>query len=413
MIVEGKNFLRNSMNFLRYELQEEKNKKTLDIFYKDKINKDFRAENPNLVELNINIKFKGLEHIENSNDALISKAKKNLVTNSNFYDYLILKDILFNEDNEAIEVVLIKNMKTEKLFFEKIIFFFLIILLITLTLSFFIAKYFIQKIDSEFLNLKNFNENISLENLKITNNNSKIIEFNDIWSSYEEMLKRLENEKNSQIEFIHNASHELKTPIFVIASYITLLKKTVSENSLEYLNDIESKNNEMANLVEKLLFIAKSSKIKLDFSEIELSEIILKLIHQFKFSNYKFNIKFIPKYAVINSDEILIKTLLKNLLENAIKYGDNKEIFITIFTLNKNIVVKIKDLGFGISSIELQHIFKKFYRSDFVKNKNIAGHGLGMSIVKNIISLLDIKLKIYSQPFKGTTIYLIFKNKKD
>lgn len=413
MIIDSKNYLRNCMKFLNYEIGEDGFNKTLEIFTKDKVNLDFKAENPNLSILDVNIEFKNYKYIENDDEDLLSVAENNKVMNTHFYDYLILENFIKDADGNQLKVILIKNMKEEKLFFKKIVLFFFITMGLAIILISFSLKKFLNKIYIQLNNLKNLNTNITLENLNIIKPTNEFIEFDNIIDSYEEMLKRLEIENNKQIEFIHNASHELKTPLFIINSYLSLLKREdlKKDDFNTSLFCIQEEVNEMISLVEKLLFIAKTNKIKLATDDIELSEVVLKVISQLKSIYPNIKIIFKPSYANLISDEALIKILIKNIIENAIKYGNSKPIEISIFSYEKENIIEVKDNGIGMDKEDLNHLYDRFYRAKNAKNKNIIGHGLGMSVVKTIITLLNIDIEIHSEKNTGTTVKLIFKNK--
>ncbi|MGL4509982.1 ATP-binding protein, partial [Cetobacterium sp.] len=108
--------------------------------------------------------------------------------------------------------------------------------------------------------------------------------------------------------------------------------------------------------------------------------------------------------------EGLIKLLIKNILENSIKYGKNNPVDISITNNDeqKQAILTIKDYGIGMTSEELHHIYDRFFRANKSRSKEIQGHGLGMSIVKRIINLLNLDIKISSAPNMGTTVQIFF-----
>ena len=94
--------------------------------------------------------------------------------------------------------------------------------------------------------------------------------------------------------------------------------------------------------------------------------------------------------------------LISILIDNAVKYGSNKEISVSF----KNKVLKVKDNGVGISEADLPHIFDRFYRGD--KARGHDGYGLGLSIAKQIVDINGAKIKVESKLEKGTTFKVIF-----
>ncbi|MBC2850848.1 HAMP domain-containing histidine kinase [Cetobacterium sp. 8H] len=415
LINTSKLHLRNAMSFLTYEIGDEPSSNTLKIFTDNLVNNDFKVENPILNDLKVVIKYKDYIYSENENKEILDIAKDNKVENFNFYEYLILSNNIKNKDGEIYKVMLIKDLKPEKKFFFNIVKIFMGGLILCIIISAIIVEHLLKKISKQLITLENINSNITLENLEILKPVNQFKEFDNIWGSYERMLKRLDEQNKKQIEFVHNASHELKTPIFIIGGYIDMIKRWGQNDPdilNEALNSIGEETKAMATLIEKLLFIAKEGDIKSEKSEIELSEIIVNTISSLRILYPKSTINFEPNYTIIKSDEGLVKLLIRNILENAIKYGDNKPIDITLNCNNiKNrTTLCIQDHGIGMSSEELIHIYDRFYRVNKSRSKEISGHGLGMTIVKRILNLIDADITIDSQLNIGTSVTIFFQN---
>lgn len=413
LINSSKQYLRNAMGFLKFEILEEVNSKSMEIFTGDLVNRLFKVENPALDDLEITIKYKDLIYTENTNKRLLDAAVEDKVKNVHWYDYMVLKNELINKDGEIYTVILVKNLKEEKDFFFDMIYIFLSGLSICIIISIFAFTKLLKKIKKQLSLLENINSNITLENLKVIKPTNYFKEFDNILDSYEDMLLRLDTQNKKQIEFVHNSSHELKTPLFIIGGYIDMIKrwgKKDPEIFNEALISIEDETKSMNLLIEKLLFIAKESEIKSEKNEVELSEIILGCISSLKHQYPKSNINFTPEYTIIKSDEGLIKLLIKNILENSIKYGKNNPVDISITNNDeqKQAILTIKDYGIGMTSEELHHIYDRFFRANKSRSKEIQGHGLGMSIVKRIINLLNLDIKISSTPNMGTTVQIFF-----
>lgn len=413
LINSSKQYLRNAMGFLKYEILEEVNSKSIAIFTGDLVNRLFKVENPSLDDLEITIKYKNLIYTENTNHKLLEAATEDKVKNVHWYDYMVLKNDLINKDGEVYTVILVKNLREEKNFFFDMIYIFLSGLSICIIISIFAFTRLLKKIKKQLSLLENINSNITLENLKVIKPTNYFKEFDNILYSYEDMLLRLDTQNKKQIEFVQNSSHELKTPLFIIGGYIDMIKrwgKKDPEIFNEALTSIEDETKSMNLLIEKLLFIAKESEIKSERNEVELSEVILGCISSLKHQYPESSINFTPEYTIIQSDEGLIKLLIKNILENSIKYGKNEPIDITIAndTEQNQAILTIEDHGLGMSPNELHHIYDRFFRANKSRSKDIQGHGLGMSIVKRIVSLLNLDIKISSAPNVGTTVKIFF-----
>ena len=281
------------------------------------------------------------------------------------------------------------------------------LIIFTILLSLYISRKFYNRFIPPLKKLQEITNNINLGNLahKIDAENS-FVEFDTVITSYENMLTRLKSQTDAQIDFVNNASHELKTPIFIISGYVNLIKRWGIENkeiSLEALESIEEETKNMSALVSKLLFLAKDNRTDMEYSSFDISKIINDIITDLKIIYPKQKINFFSKPAVIYSDCDLVKQLFINFIENAIKYGRGNEINITIFK-NKNITVEIQDKGEGISREDLNHIYDKFFRVDKARSRNMGSHGLGLSIAKKISEVLNIDINIESSVGEGTTV---------
>ena len=111
--------------------------------------------------------------------------------------------------------------------------------------------------------------------------------------------------------------------------------------------------------------------------------------------------------VIVYGDKQSIKQAIRILIENAVKYtNDGDEINISCQNINEDCVITIQDTGIGMTQKDIDHIFDRFYRSDYVRNQNISGHGLGLSLAKLIILAHTGKIKVRSQFKKGTSFII-------
>lgn len=287
-----------------------------------------------------------------------------------------------------------------------------LILIFTTLLAYFISKRFYNRFTFSLNELQRLTNEINLESLDTNFKENEYYEFQQVIISYNNMLKRLKEQTQKQIDFVNNASHELKTPIFVISGYVDLIKrwgylnKELVEESLDAIGE-ESKN--MANLVNKLLFLAKDEENYINEEEINLKDLIINIVKDLKilYPFQEIEIIISEEYTII-SDNFLLKQLLINLIENAVKYGNKKKVTI-ILKKDKNITIEIIDRGKGISEENLNKIFEKFYREDKARSREEGSHGLGLSIVKKIANILNINIEIESKIGIGSTVKIMFK----
>ena len=326
-----------------------------------------------------------------------------------FYKYEFLNKKIEIDGKNTIEILIIKDMKEDRKIILSILEASFVLIFITIITSIVIAKRFYNKIIPPLENLRDITNKVNLENMnyKLESKNN-FVEFNSIINSYNNMFKRLQSQTEAQINFVNSASHEMKTPIFIISGYINLIKRWGIENKdivIEALNSIEEETKNMYSLISKLLFLAKDDYDEKENKNFNISKAITEIINDLKIIYPNQKINFSSKKSFINSDYHLIRQLFLNLIENAIKYGRDKEIYINIRE-NKNIIVDIIDNGEGISQENLKHIFDRFFRVDKARSREMKSHGLGLSIVKKIVETLNIDLDIRSELNKGTIVTL-------
>lgn len=326
----------------------------------------------------------------------------------NFLDYYSVTKIYNLENFNEVKVnITRRNVRDRKLIinaFASFIFFLFFCLLIIIK----IQKKFFDKFKNSIDNLKIFTQDYDLNSKIKIHNEENFIEFSILQKSFKNMLSRLEEQSQSQSNFVNNASHELKTPIFVLKGYVDMLNDW-GKNDKEVLDEslvvLKKEIQNMQDLTEKLLFLAKSKNLVVEKNSVNLDTILKETIDNLSFAYPDQLINYSSSKIIINSDVALLRLLFKNLIENAIKYGNNNPVNV-ILEKGKKIKVIIEDFGLGISKEALPHIFERFYREDEARNREIKSYGLGLSIVNEILSLLDIDIQVDSELGKGTKITL-------
>lgn len=238
-------------------------------------------------------------------------------------------------------------------------------------------------------------------------------ELKDLASVINAMLDRIETSYESQKQFVSDASHELRTPIAVIQGYINMLNRWGSTNEEVLTESIEAIQNEarsMQDLVEKLLFLSRHDKktLKLNKKRFNMRPIVEDMVKETKLvaSNRIINSPILED-VVVYGDKQSLKQAIRVFIENAVKYTrDGDEITILCQKVNGDCVITVKDTGIGMTRNDVDHIFDRFYRSDYVRNHNISGHGLGLSLAKLIILAHTGKIKVRSQFTKGTSFII-------
>lgn len=238
-------------------------------------------------------------------------------------------------------------------------------------------------------------------------------ELKDLANVINEMLDRLETSYVSQKQFVSDASHELRTPIAVIQGYANLLDRWGSSNEEVLEESIEAIKNEaksMQDLVEKLLFLSRHDKktLKLTKKRFNMRPVVEDMVKETKLlASNRVVMSPVLDDVVVYGDKQSLKQAIRVFIDNAIKYSnDGDEIVIKCEKIDGDCVITVQDTGLGMTRKDLDHIFDRFYRSDNVRDKQIIGHGLGLSLAKLIILAHVGNIKIRSQ-FKVGTSFII------
>ena len=326
----------------------------------------------------------------------------------NFLDYYSVTKVYQIKDFNKIRVKITRRNVRDRILILNAFTSFVFFLLFCLYIIIRIQKRFFDKFKNSLDNLKIFTQDYNLDSEIRIHDEENFIEFSILQKSFKNMLIRLKEQSQLQIDFVNNASHELKTPIFVIKGYVDMLndwgkddKEVLDEGLIVLKKEIQN----MQELTEKLLFLAKSRNLNIERTNMNLDNTLKEVIDNLILAYPKQKINYSSSKIFIDSDVALLKLLFKNLIENAIKYGKDNPINIEL-KKEKKIKVTIEDFGVGISEKALPHIFERFYREDEARNREIKSYGLGLSIVKEIVALLNIDIQVESQLGKGTKITL-------
>ena len=210
-------------------------------------------------------------------------------------------------------------------------------------------------------------------------------------------------------EFLGNVSHELKTPLFTVQSYIlTLLDGAMDDKKLrkKYLEIANKGVERLAYIIKDLDMITKlevgdlSLKIE-QFNIVDLVDNVFDML-EMKASKKDITLTFDMEYKkpiMVKADKERIQQVLANLIVNSIKYGRKKgttEISIENLIKNK-VILRVTDNGEGIEKKHIPRLFERFYRVDKSGSRKEGGSGLGLSIVKHIIEAHKEKIYVESE----------------
>lgn len=242
-------------------------------------------------------------------------------------------------------------------------------------------------------------------------------EIEDLKSTFNDMLDRLETSFEIQSNFINNASHELKTPIASIMAEteILLSKKREVHEYEEALGNINAQAQKLGSLTESLLKLTQTGydgeKQVLDV--VRIDEILLEIMSDLnkRYPDNKVHLRMddIPDDELllnIPCNKPLLSLALMNIVSNAVKYSDNQEVFVTLTVNDKEIKVVVTDIGIGIPHDDVPHLFEPFFRG---KNAGrYIGYGLGLPLAQKIIRMHGGGIGIQSEQNRGTIVTITF-----
>ncbi|MDF2531504.1 MAG: ATP-binding region ATPase domain protein, partial [Clostridia bacterium] len=236
-------------------------------------------------------------------------------------------------------------------------------------------------------------------------------EFKDLAGTFNNMLDRLQSSYEMQSQFVSDASHELRTPISVIQGYVNLLDRWgKNDNKVleESITAIKSEAEDMKNLIENLLFLARGDKDvqKVEKKDFNINELIEEIIRETKLIDDKHEIIYKRNEGIsIYADYSLIKEAIRIFVDNSLKYTpEGGRIELQCYSQNNNAVITVEDTGRGIPREDLPHVFERFYRADKSRTKQTGGTGLGMAIAKWIVLRHGGTIKVQSEINIGTKI---------
>ncbi len=256
-----------------------------------------------------------------------------------------------------------------------------------------------------------------IESISISDLDQKIAidstqtELKDLADAINSMLDRINEAYRSQVRFVSDASHELRTPIAVIQGYANLLDRWGKNNPKaldESIEAIRSETQNMRDLVEQLLFLARSDNrtLQLVVEQFSLSELAEDLIRETEMidTEHLFVRKIKPDVHT-KGDKQLIKQMLRIFIDNSIKYTPSgQQIQIGVNESDMLARIVIQDDGIGIPPEDVPHVFDRFFRADDSRARKTGGTGLGLSIAKWIIDRHGGSVTLLSRQDIGTRI---------
>ena len=233
--------------------------------------------------------------------------------------------------------------------------------------------------------------------------------FNEIINAINKMTAELEGTETLRTDFIANVSHELKTPLAVMANLSTMLQQPGLSDAerMEYAKDISHSARRLAALITNILKLNKleNQQIFPQPQEFDLGEQLCECLLGFEDAWEKKNLEIetdIQDDVRIKSDSELLSLVWNNLISNAVKFTpEGGTVGVTLKADGKKVFVSVRDTGCGMTAETGKHIFEKFYQGD--TSHATQGNGLGLALVKRVVDILGGEIAVQSVYGHGST----------
>lgn len=306
------------------------------------------------------------------------------------------------------------NIELQNILFT--IFFITFMIVGLLILWFFVSRQIIKPILLLNRKTKLIGQGKLNEKIHVINSNDEIGQLADTFNNMTDNLRDYIQKNSAKSLFVANMSHEIRTPMNGILGFVQLLSGTkLDEEQNDYVNEIKKSSEILLTLLNDILDLSKveAGKMELEYIEFNIRNLLDDVGALASANASKKNIE-INILCDVNTPEILkgdpskLKQVLNNFINNAIKFTENGEININVHPLliekkMTKLEFSIQDTGIGISKNNKEKIFESFTQADASTTRKYGGTGLGLTISKNIINLMNGDITVESEEGKGTT----------
>lgn len=231
-------------------------------------------------------------------------------------------------------------------------------------------------------------------------------------------IEQAEAANQAKRDFLANMSHEIRTPLNVVLGMNEMIRRESTESAVQkYAHKIEASGNILLSLINDVLDFSKIEAgnmqlvpVKYQLSSV-ISDIVLLVTERMRGKDLKLELKIDSKLpCALYGDEVRIKQIMLNLLNNAVKYTEKGKIIFTVAGERGQdgkflMYVSVRDTGIGIRAEDIDKLTKAFQRVDEQRNSNVEGTGLGLSITKTFLNMMGSTLEVQSEYGKGSDFF--------
>lgn len=243
----------------------------------------------------------------------------------------------------------------------------------------------------------------------------KTKELRNTTEQYKKAKEQAEESDRLKTAFLRNMSHEFRTPLHTIIGFASLLNEFYRNEpeQTKYIRFIIQKGDELLHMAENILQFSKieSGKEKIEKEEVSLNHLIYKMKESFELTAGEKNVDLIHSCNLsdnssnIYTDKDKLERILINLLNNALKYTNHGSVEFGYKVDYNDIRFFVKDTGIGIEPVNREKVFERFWHMNDFEDEHFAGIGLGLSVCKAYIQLLNGEIWFDSKPGEGTSFF--------
>ncbi len=284
----------------------------------------------------------------------------------------------------------------------------LILLAVSLVIAFLLSRHIASPIEriskkASYMAKGNYNIDFSEKSYR------EIEELSETLNRTSSELSKIDS---MQKELIANISHDLRTPLTMIVGYAEVMRDIEGENTPENMQVIIDEATRLSTLVNDLLEISRiqggsAARKNESFDLAELAETTVERYRRLKENGgFTFDFETIGEAFVVYADKMKISQVLCNLLNNAVNYSDaDRRIAVRVISNDGRVRLEVEDHGVGIAPENIETVWQRYYRGEKNHRRSIAGSGLGLSIVREILELHRAKYGVSSVLGEGSVFW--------